>query len=72
MIRASRVTVLYASGRYRADWVGGPRGGLCVTRPGKRGGVLLTGAQGAEYRDAIATALDDAERADLCRAALRP
>ena len=68
--RPSLVTVLYDGPHYRAEWIDGPRGGLCVTRKRKRGGALLTGATAPAWRVAIETAIDAAEASSLCRAIL--
>ena len=64
-------TEIYSGPHYSVCWVEGPHGGLCVTRKRSRGGVMIRD-EAHEWRDAFATALDDAERAALCRGALAP
>ena len=64
-----RSALLHDGAHYSVCWVPGTHGGLCVTRKRKRGGVIFPDTDGT-WRDAFATALDDAERNDICRAIL--
>ena len=66
---AKLTTLLYDGSHYSACWIDGPHGGLCVTRKRKRGGVIFPDA-GGDWREALATATDDAERNAVCRAIL--
>ena len=64
-------TTIFDGPHYRAEWIDGPHGGLCVTSKRKAGGVILrTSDEAWEWRNHIESAIDKIEANALCRALL--